>query len=45
MNRLLFEWDENKNRKNIIKHGISFEEASSVFLDDQAILFDDPAHS
>ncbi len=41
MNRLLFEWDENKNRKNIIKHGISFEEASSVFLDDQAILFDD----
>ena len=45
MNRLLFEWDENKSRKNIIKHGISFEEASSVFLDDQAILFDDPAHS
>ena len=45
INRLLFEWDENKNRKNIIKHGISFEEASSVFLDDQAILFDDPAHS
>lgn len=28
-----FTWDENKNRINIKKHGISFEEASTVFID------------
>lgn len=41
----LFDWDDNKNKKNITKHGISFEEASSVFLDERALLFDDPEHS
>lgn len=30
---MLFEWDEAKNRINIKKHGISFELASKVFLD------------
>ncbi len=40
-----FEWDEQKNRSNIEKHGISFEEASTVFYDDYAIMFDDPVHS
>lgn len=40
-----FEWDEIKNRINTRKHGISFEEASSVFYDANAIIFDDPAHS
>lgn len=40
-----FEWDEDKNQRNIIKHGISFSEASSVFGDEAAILFDDPEHS
>ena len=40
-----FQWDENKNRTNQKKHGISFKEARSVFLDERAILFDDPAHS
>lgn len=40
-----FEWDENKNRINKAKHDISFEEASSVFYDENAILFDDPDHS
>ena len=40
-----FEWDENKNRINIEKHGISFEEAATVFYDDNAVLFDDPDHS
>ena len=40
-----FEWDENKNRINLEKHGITFEEASTVFFDDRAILFDDPEHS
>lgn len=42
---LYFGWDENKNRLNLKKHGITFEEASTVFFDDNAILFDDPAHS
>ena len=37
-----FDWDENKNRINQRKHGISFVEACSVFFDERAILFDDP---
>lgn len=40
-----FEWDEIKNIINQQKHGISFEEAKSVFYDIYAILFDDPDHS
>ena len=40
-----FEWDERKNRTNIRKHGIAFEEAATVFFDGNAILFDDPEHS
>ena len=40
-----FDWDENKNRNNLEKHGITFEEASTVFFDNRAILFDDPEHS
>lgn len=40
-----FDWDENKNRINQEKHGITFEEASTVFFDDRAILFDDPVRS
>ena len=40
-----FDWDENKNRINLEKHGITFEEASTVFFDDRAIIFDDPEHS
>ncbi|MBO6205686.1 MAG: BrnT family toxin [Lachnospiraceae bacterium] len=42
---LLFDWDANKNRINKQKHGIDFIEASTVFFDKQAILFDDPEHS
>ena len=42
---MTFEWDENKNKINITKHGIDFSEASSTFYDDKAILFDDPDHS
>ena len=42
---MTFEWDENKNKINITKHGIDFIEASSTFYDDEAILFDDPDHS
>jgi len=39
-----FQWDEGKNRLNIRKHGISFDEARSVFADSQARLMDDPDH-
>ena len=42
---LRFEWDERKNASNQREHGISFEEAQTVFLDDHAILIDDPDHS
>ena len=42
---LAFEWDENKNKINQKKHGVSFEEAKSVFLDDLARLIPDPDHS
>jgi len=40
-----FDWDDKKNRINLEKHGITFEEASTVFFDDRALLFDDPVHS
>ena len=42
---LQFEWDEKKNQINLKKHRISFEEAKTVFYDDNAIVFDDPEHS
>ena len=42
---LQFEWDENKNTINKIKHHISFEEAETVFYDDLALMIDDPDHS
>jgi uncharacterized DUF497 family protein len=40
-----FEWDERKNALNRRKHGVSFEEAQTVFFDDNALLYDDPDHS
>lgn len=40
-----FEWDENKNRINQKKHKISFDEARTVFYDNEAIVIDDPEHS
>ena len=45
MNELEFEWDNNKNEKNKKKHGISFEEAQTVFYDEEALVIDDPDHS
>ena len=45
MSELRFEWDGKKNRANIKKHGISFEEAQSTFKDEHAIQFFDPDHS
>ena len=43
--RVEFEWDENKAQININKHGISFEEAKTVFDDPFGLIFDDLAHS
>lgn len=40
-----FEWNPDKAAKNLEKHGVSFEEAKTVFFDDRAVLFDDPNHS
>ncbi len=45
MNGIAFEWDESKNKANLQKHGISFEEAESVFYDQYALLIADPDHS
>ena len=45
MNDIEFEWDEKKNRENKRKHKVSFGEAQSVFLDENALHFFDPDHS
>lgn len=42
---MYFEWDDKKAKINIEKHGITFEEATTVFSDECGILFDDPDHS
>ena len=43
MKELRFEWDERKANTNLIKHGISFEEAKTVFFDESALIIVDPA--
>lgn len=40
-----FEWDERKADSNLKKHGISFNEAMTVFEDTLSLTFDDPIHS
>ncbi len=45
MNELRFSWDQLKNRSNMTKHGVSFEEAQASFLDENALLIPDPDHS
>ena len=45
MTGLRFEWDAVKAATNRRKHGVSFEEARSVFLDEEALLIADPEHS
>ncbi len=42
---LRFEWNEDKARQNIEKHGVSFEEAATVFGDPLSLTIDDPLHS
>jgi len=45
MTALRFEWDPDKAISNERKHGVSFEEARTVFSDERARLIDDPDHS
>ena len=40
-----FEWDDAKARRNLRKHGVSFDEAVTVFYDPLSVTFDDPDHS
>lgn len=40
-----FEWDDSKAETNLAKHGVSFQEAASVFDDALSITFLDPDHS
>ena len=45
MEEIEFSWDARKVRENLKKHKVSFEEASTVFYDENAIEFFDPEHS
>ncbi|MBW2734616.1 MAG: BrnT family toxin [Deltaproteobacteria bacterium] len=45
MSQLLFEWDKRKSVANQRKHGVSFEEAKTVFFDEDALEYPDPGHS
>ena len=45
MTGLRIEWDEGKNRENVRKHKVAFEEAATVFSDERALLLADPDHS
>ena len=45
MKPLRFTWDKSKSKTNQKKHDISFEEAQTVFFDENAIAFFDPDHS
>jgi uncharacterized DUF497 family protein len=42
---MVFEWDENKAATNLVKHGVSFDEAKTVFSDPLYVDFYDPKHS
>ena len=45
MTELRIEYDKRKEKANVKKHGISFDEARTVFYDENAIQFSDPDHS
>lgn len=42
---LKFEWNPKKAKQNIEKHGVSFDEAATVFYDPLSMTYDDPDHS
>ena len=43
--KLKFEWDEEKEKSNLKKHRVSFEEATTVFIDPFSMMIPDPDHS
>ena len=45
MDKIIFTWDDRKAADNLRKHGVSFEEAATVFMDENARLLHDPDHS
>ena len=45
MSKIRFEWDANKAAANQRKHGVTFDEARTVFFDENAKLINDPDHS
>ena len=45
MSQIRFDWDPRKSATNSRKHGVSFEEAMTVFSDEQALFMADPDHS
>lgn len=45
MENITFDWDASKASSNKKKHGISFEEAKTAFLDENALVIHDPEHS
>lgn len=45
MSQLYFEWDPDKAVTNAAKHGVRFDEAKTVFYDDEALVVSDPDHS
>jgi len=45
MQNISFEWDNRKNSSNEKKHGVSFKEAQTIFVDENALLIHDPDHS
>ena len=45
MSKIQFEWDSRKAAANLKKHGVSFDQARTVFFDEHAKLIDDPDHS
>ena len=42
---MIYEWDPEKAERNVRDHGVSFEEAATVFLDPLAMTYPDPDHS
>ena len=42
---MTFEWDENKNSENILKHQVSFEKAQDTFFDANRMILEDVKHS
>ena len=42
---MIYEWDPAKAKENLRDHGVSFDEAATVFLDPLALTFPDPDHS